>query len=113
MPLSQFITSHVPHIIIAAICAFPAYKLSRWTLERLGEWVWDSTVGAIQADRQRLANCDANLQKMMTNCLPTMQKTLDKLVDEQQQSNILLSEQSGYLKGMAVALGAHTQEEKK
>lgn len=100
MPINDFIAQHVPHIIIAAVCAFPVYKLSRWTLEKLGEWAWDSTVGALRADRQRLANCDANLSLMMVNHLPHLQAGIDKLVEEQQQTNIILAEQSGYLKGI-------------
>jgi hypothetical protein len=100
VPLQQYITSHVPHIIITTLALFPAYKIGRFLLDKLGNWAWDSTLGAIQEDRKRLANCDANLSLMMVNHLPHLQAGIDKLVEEQQQTNIILAEQSGYLKGI-------------
>jgi hypothetical protein len=64
------------------------------------KWAWDSTVGELEADRKRRANCDTNLDKVMTNHLPRLQETLNRIAAAQEQGNMLLAEQSGYLKGI-------------
>jgi hypothetical protein len=64
-----------------------------------GGW-WEQTVGAFKADRQRLANTDSNISLIMVNHLPHIQAGLDKLVEEHQQTNLILAEQSGYLRGI-------------
>lgn len=97
---SQFLLDHIPHLIIAAVAAFPAYKLTRWLCDKAGEWLWDSTIGEIQADRQVLHATGQNLNTIMTNHLPHLQDGINTLVAEQRQTNILLAEQSGYLKGI-------------
>lgn len=103
----QFLSTHIPHLIGGALLAFPTYKVGRWVFEKAGGWLWDSTVGAIQADRKWKSDVKQELVTQRTNCFTTLQSQgvrqidlLEKLSAEQQQTNLLLAEQSGYLKGI-------------
>lgn len=100
MSFPGFISSHIPHIVIAAVLSFPAYKFSRWSMEKLGQWLWDSTVGAIQTDRQRLADASTDLKEIKGNHLVHLQASMDKMVSLQEQSNLIQAEQAGYLRGI-------------
>jgi hypothetical protein len=105
--LLQYLSTHIPHLIVGALLTFPAYKVGRWTLEKAGGWLWELTLGAIQADKQWKSEVKQELVLQRTNCLSTLQaqgkvhiELLEKLSTEQQQTNLLLAEQSGYLKGI-------------
>jgi hypothetical protein len=86
------LTHYIPHVLAGVT----SLGLLKW----LGGKLWNATIDTVKADRQRLANADANLQKVMDNHLPHLQKGIDEMVSEQRQTNLLLAEQNGYVKGI-------------
>jgi hypothetical protein len=92
---TDFLLKHIPHIVGIGLLPFVG-----WGLKLLAVNFWEKITGTISAVDRKITNSDANLEKMMTNHLPHMQASLDTMTAEQRQTNLLMAEQNGYLKGI-------------
>ena len=91
----DFLLSHIPHIVGVGLLPFVL-----WGLKLLAANFWDRVTGTIKTNTDCIANTNANLNTVMTNHLPHLQIGVDTIVAELRQTNLLLAEQNGYVKGI-------------
>ncbi len=72
---TDFLLNHIPHIVAVVLLPFVI-----WGLKMIAVSFWETLKGTVNTEREKLARCDANLDKMMTNHLPHMQISLDTMV---------------------------------